>query len=269
MTIILHTPDTIYSARHTPSWFLLAAAAGQVNAFAFLTCEQFATHITGTVTRVGLEWPHVGIAAEYLSVVLSLVAGAMTSVIWIQARVVRGRRPRWATPLIAVALILVGTALAGWAGWFGSFGGKHVTDPPPFILLSILAFAMGLQNGAVGSTTGLAVRTTHVTGPATDFGIHLGVAYFTSGKERRAAFRGAVLRGGKILSFIVGAGVALPLAVSFNYLALLAPALFVVIASMLSFMPDWSPSDFPRQEPPTGGKGKSPAANKSNVLANV
>ena len=50
-------------------------------------------------------------------------------------------------------------------------------DPAPvgdvfsIFLLSLLAFAMGLQNAAVASTTGLAVRTTHLTGPATDLGI--------------------------------------------------------------------------------------------------
>ncbi len=26
MVVTLHTPETIYTARHTPSWFLLAAA---------------------------------------------------------------------------------------------------------------------------------------------------------------------------------------------------------------------------------------------------
>lgn len=245
MEITLHTPDTIYTPRHLPSWFLLAGAAGCVNGFAFLECEQFVTHVSGTVTRAGLEWPHVGLAAEYAVVLISFLAGAVASVIAIQARAQRGKRPRWATPLLFVSFILAGVAFAGWSELFGRIGGARATDPPPVVLLSLLAFAMGLQNASVASTTGLAVRTTHLTGPTTDLGIHLGVACLAGGPERRSALRGAMLRGGKVVAFMLGAGLAIPLAQSFGFLSLLAPAGFVLAAAGLSFVPDWGPSDFP------------------------
>jgi uncharacterized membrane protein YoaK (UPF0700 family) len=259
MEITLHTPDTIYSPRHVPSWLLLAGAAGTVNGVAFLICEQFITHVTGTVTRLGLELPHVGLVAEYAVIVVSFVGGAAASVVAIQARALRGKRPRWATPLVSVALILVGVAVAGQVGAFGRFGGTYAAEPPPFALLSLLAFAMGLQNAAVASTTGLAVRTTHLTGPATDLGIHLGVACLATGAERRSALRGAALRGGKVLAFMLGAGLALPLAGTFEYLSLLAPAAFILVAAVLSFVPGWSPSDFPFR----AGSGSAWAAGTS------
>lgn len=247
MEITLHSPATIYSSRHVPSWLLLAWAAGTVNGVAFLVCEQYVTHVTGTVTRLGLEWPNVRLAAEYGVILASFVAGAVASVLAIQARARQGKRPRWAIPLISVALMLIGVAVAGHFGVFGKFGGAHAADPPPFALLSLLAFAMGLQNASVSSTTGLTVRTTHLTGPSTDLGVHLGVACLTTGAERRAALRGAALRGGKIVAFVLGAGMALPLAGTFGFLSLLAPAVFVLVAAMLSFVPEWSPSDFPFQ----------------------
>lgn len=112
-------------------------------------------------------------------------------------------------------------------------------------MLSLLSFAMGLQNAAVSSTTGLTVRTTHLTGPATDLGVHLGVACLATGAEQRAALRGAALRGGKIVAFMIAAGLSLPLAGTFGFLSLLAPAAFVLFAAVLSFIPDWSRSDFP------------------------
>jgi uncharacterized membrane protein YoaK (UPF0700 family) len=245
VAITLHTPDTIYALRHVPSWLALACAAGAVNGFAFLTCEQFVSHVTGTATRIGLEWRHLEFAAEYSVILVSFVAGAVASVIWIQGRAYRGQQPRWSTPLVSVALILAGAAIAGYYGVFGTFGGQVTSDRPPFTLLSILAFAMGLQNAAVASTTGLAVRTTHLTGPATDLGIHLGAALFATGGERRAALSGAALRGGKVVAFIVGAGLSVPLANHFGFLGLLAPALLVSAAAALSFSPTWSPSDFP------------------------
>ncbi len=93
MEITLHTPETIYSARHVPSWLLLALAAGTVNGVAFLTCEQYVTHVTGTVTRLGLEWPNLRLAAEYAVILASFVAGAVASVLSIQARPARGNGP--------------------------------------------------------------------------------------------------------------------------------------------------------------------------------
>lgn len=243
MDVALHNPDTIYTVRHTPSWFLLAGSAGAVNGFAFITSQQFVTHVTGTVTRVGLEWPHVGVAAEYVAILASFIAGAVTSVVWIQARAFQGKRPRWSSPLLAVVVILLAVAFGGHVGLFGPFMGQVATDQPPFVLLSALAFSMGLQNAAVASTTGLAVRTTHLTGPATDLGIHLGTAIFTLGKERRSALKGAFLRGGKIISFMLGAGLSLPLAQSFGFLALLGPAASVLIALVVSFEPNFKPED--------------------------
>jgi uncharacterized membrane protein YoaK (UPF0700 family) len=108
-----------------------------------------------------------------------------------------------------------------------------------------LAFAMGLQNAAVASTTGLAVRTTHLTGPTTDLGIHLGAALLSTGDEQRAALRGAALRGGKVVAFMAGAALAVPLTGALGFLALLTSAAFVMVAVVLSFAPAWSPSDFP------------------------
>jgi uncharacterized membrane protein YoaK (UPF0700 family) len=245
MNITLHTPETIYAPRHIPSWLLLAAAAGMVNGFAFLTCQQFVTHVTGTLTRLGLEWWHAALALEYAVVLAAFLAGAVVAVLSIQLRAKTGSRTRWATPLFSVALILTAVALGGSAGWFGVFGGTVASDPPPVVLLSILAFAMGMQNAGVASTTGLAVRTTHLTGPVTDLGIHLGTALLANRQERLAALRGAALRGGKIVAFVAGAGLSLSLSSALGYLILLPPAVFVLVAAVLSFVPEWSPSDYP------------------------
>jgi len=243
MKITLHTPETIYSPRHVPSWLLLACAAGMVNGFAFLMCEQFVTHVTGTVTRMGLEWPVVGVAIEYAVVLSSFVLGAAVAVVVIQSRARQGKQPRWAMPLVLVVVLLVSIAIAGRGGAFGQLARTAATEAPPVVFLSLLAFTMGLQNSAVASTTGLAVRTTHLSGPATDTGIHLGTALLADGEERRAALRGAALRGGKILAFMLGAGIAVPLTLSLDYLTLLAPAILVSAATALSFTSTWSPSD--------------------------
>src|SRR5262245_13293203 len=103
MQITLHTPETIYTPRHVPSWMLLSGAAGFVNGFGFLACQQYVTHVTGTVTRAGLELPHVGIAAEYAIVFFSFIAGAAAAVIVVQVRAKADGPDRWMTPLFTVA----------------------------------------------------------------------------------------------------------------------------------------------------------------------
>jgi uncharacterized membrane protein YoaK (UPF0700 family) len=240
MGSVLHTPEAIFSLRHTPSWLLLSSSSGMVNGLAFLACAQYVTHVTGTATRLGVE---AGVALEYAVVVFSFIAGATCSVLPLQYRVYRQKRPLWAVPLGVVALTLIGIAFAGPAGAFGSFGEEETISDPPFILLSLLAFATGLQNAAVATCTGLIVRSTHLTGPATDLGIHLGVAFIARGTERRNALRGAILRGGKVMAFVGGAVFALPLAQSTGYLSFLFPAVFVLIATGLSFKPEWNESN--------------------------
>jgi uncharacterized membrane protein YoaK (UPF0700 family) len=239
MTVTLHTPQTIVAARHAVSWLLLAGAAGAVNGFAFLECQQFVTHVTGTATRVGLSWHRWELVAEYATVLAAFIAGATASVLWLQGRAYRGKEPNWAAPLIVVALLLTTAAVIGHMDFFMPFGSRTASDPPPFVLLSLLAFAMGLQNASVASTTGLAVRTTHLTGPATDLGIQLGSAWYARGEERRTALKHGLLRGGKILAFATGAGLSLPLAEKFGYLSLITPSLLVLTAAAISFVPNW------------------------------
>lgn len=236
MSVALHSPSTIFSPRHVPSWLLLAFGAGSVNAGAFLACERFVTHVTGTVTRLGLDAGLWTLMLDYGIVLGCFVAGAMASVLALDARFHRGKAPLHALPLGIVATMLVGVALAGRLGAFGAFG-QTVETAGAFALLSLLGFAMGLQNAAVASTTGLAIRTTHMTGPASDLGVHLATAYFTSGEARRAALRMAALRGGKILAFTLGAVAMVPLARAAQYGAFLVPAAAIVLAALLSFHP--------------------------------
>jgi hypothetical protein len=51
-----------------------------------------------------------------------------------------------------------------------------------------------------------------------------------------------------MVSFIVGAGLALPLAAAGGCLALLGPAALGLVAAALSFVPAWIPSDFPGRQ---------------------
>lgn len=204
-----------------------------VNGFAFLLCNEFVTHMTGTITRVGLEWQTIHLMLEYVTIVCCFVFGAAISIIAISSSPFSKMLSLWTAPLILVVLVLSGVALLGRIGVFGTFHAIRSHETPEVFLLSFLAFAMGVQNAAITSTTGVAVRTTHLSGHATNFGIHLGTAFLSQGNARRSALSGALLRGGKILAFGFGAVLAVPLTTKWEFLALLVPATLILIATLL------------------------------------
>jgi uncharacterized membrane protein YoaK (UPF0700 family) len=234
--VTLHDPDEIFSSRHVPSWLMLAFASGYVNSSAFVACERFVTHVTGTATQVGVQVASLGVLLDFALVLAFFVFGAMASAVMINGRAHRHKRPLYTLPLLIVAIATATIALTGHAGLLGPFGGS-VDDSGDFILLSVLSFVSGLQNAAVATSTGLLVRTTHLTGPATDLGIHLVEVAYTTGEDRKKAIQHALLRAGKIFSFVAGAIVGFWAARSIQYLAFLVPSAIVLVATGLSFGP--------------------------------
>lgn len=234
--VTLYAPQEVASWRHLPSWLLLSFGAGATNAGALLACATFVSHVSGTATRLGVDVGQWDLMLEYGAVLASFVLGAMASVLALGARVARGLRPLHGLPLLVVAGLLLTVALLGERGVFGPFGGE-IEQAQDFAMLCLLGFAMGLQNATVSSTTGMAVRTTHMTGPATDLGIHLANALWGKSAERTASWQGVLLRASKLGAFLVGSIVAVPLARSGEYLVFAAPAVAVVIAAASSFFP--------------------------------
>ncbi|RYZ63530.1 MAG: DUF1275 domain-containing protein, partial [Proteobacteria bacterium] len=133
--------------------------------------------------------------------------------------------------LLCVAAILASIALAGHLDAFDAFS-EGVEDPRTFVFLGALAFAMGLQNGAISSATGGRVRTTHMTGPATDLGVALARLMSASRKERVSAYQLARLRVIKLTGFITGAGLG-AVAARYEYLGLLLPAAICALVGLV------------------------------------
>lgn len=228
--------EEVLSRRHLPSMFVLAAAAGAVNAGALGVAERYVSHVTGTLTLIGTDFGEWFLMVEYLLVLAAFIAGAMTSVAAVQGRAMHGKRPVPIFPLIGTVLALLATAALGEWGFFGELGGKP-EEPGDFACLSVLGFAMGLLNATVASTTGLAVRPTHMTGPTTDFAVALATAWYAVGDARLEHLKIAGLRGGTILSFIIGAAVMFPLLHRLGFEAFALPAGLVLFAAERSFSP--------------------------------
>lgn len=224
--MILFEADEVLSRRYRPAWMALSFASGGVNAGAYFACERTVTHVTGIVSRIGMA-PTLLRSAEFMLVLGAFVVGAAASVLMIDGRFHKKRRPLYTTPLRLTSLVLTLVAVLGWRGAFGVFG-ETVDLTADFVLLALLAFASGLQNAAVSTMTRLMVRTTHMTGHATDLGMGLALLGFTAGEHRAHAVRGALLRGGKIAAFAAGGFVAAELSRA-GYLVFLVPALVVAL----------------------------------------
>lgn len=148
---------------------LLAFVAGAVNAGGFLTLEQFASHITGTVTRIGMHASDgdFNLLRTSLGLLFSFLFGSVCAsflVSWGRQRQLHGQ--------YAAALLLEAVLLAS----FGLFGEPlenyaWLLLPVPVLLLSL---AMGFQNALITKVSNAEIRTTHLTGIITDIGIELG-----------------------------------------------------------------------------------------------
>jgi uncharacterized membrane protein YoaK (UPF0700 family) len=233
--MVVHGFERAVTSRHLPTWALFAFAAGAVNACALLACGRFVSHVTGTLTRVGVDAP-AALGIDYLLVLLAFVAGATTAILVVRREHDGVRSLHW-LPLSISAAILTIVGVAGHGGVFGPFGGTVETSRD-FVFLAILTFAMGMQNATVAAATGMAVRTTHMTGPATDLAVAFGVLLGRStAEERSAAKRSLVLRGTKLAAFALGGAAMAALSPRLTYLALLLPAAACLGGTILSFSP--------------------------------
>lgn len=202
-----------------------------MNATALAACQRFVSHVTGSLTRFAMDYTSLRLVFDYGAVLAAFIVGAMSSYWFLDRRRRRGHSPSVTAPLGLVALTLVVASIGGMLGFFGPFG-MTVETNADFILLALLAFAMGLQNASVSTISGMMVRTTHMTGPLTDFSLALGT-YVGSPEMRTPVRRDLALRGVKLLGFLTGAFVAAVVARQFAYAAFLLPAVVVACCGVL------------------------------------
>ena len=159
----------INDARFRWLGYVMALLAGAINAGGFFAVARYTSHVTGELSHAADkaylgEW---GVMAAAMFGVLCFVLGAAHSswvILWTKRRRFRGSfgLSMW---LEAIYLLLFG--VLGVATL--SFGETVV---PP-IAIFLLCFIMGMHNTVMTIISGGAIRSTHMTGTATDLGIEL------------------------------------------------------------------------------------------------
>jgi uncharacterized membrane protein YoaK (UPF0700 family) len=175
---------------------LLSSLAGALNATGFEEVGLFSANMTGNVSALAdhLAGGLIGPAMHFLAVVAVFILGAGLAGACIQLGQRYGLRGIYAY------LILVEGAALGALAIAAITGGALASGLP---LIFGLSFILGWQNAVTTRISSARVRTTHVSGMATDLGLGLSALLFQPG--RRAAARAQIsLHGVTILSFLFG-----------------------------------------------------------------
>lgn len=161
-----------------PKWveygaFILAFVAGSINSVGLLGFDhQAVSHVSGTASLFGVSlFTNVGMGKFYLlCVLLSFLLGACVSGWLLHGTTLRLGR-HYETILVLEALCL-------FIALYLLLNAHHSG-------IYMASFACGMQNALVTTYSGAVVRTTHLTGIFTDFGIMLGEAFQGKKIDRR------------------------------------------------------------------------------------
>jgi len=211
----------------------LAFVAGATNAGGFLAVGQYTSHMTGIVSAMADNLV-LGQATAVLAAAAALatfVAGAMTTAIVVNWGLRRQLHSAYSLPLLLeAALLLV-------FGLLGASLGLHTALLVPVTVL-LLCFMMGLQNAVISKISRAEIRTTHLTGLVTDFGIELGkLVYFNriEGVDPVRASRERMRTQGLLIGlFFVGGVIG---ALGFQYAGYVTTVPLALLLLLLSLRP--------------------------------
>ncbi|WP_176083888.1 YoaK family protein [Martelella sp. HB161492] len=177
----------------------LAAVAGAINAAGFRSLGYFSANMTGNVSVLSDELAQglPRLAFWLLCLVGFYIFGAFTSAILIEYG-----RQKQIRGIYAYSILLE-------AGLLAFLAAIELIFPHPVtgsIMVLSLSFIMGLQNAATTRISGARVRTTHVSGTATDIGIELAVllAGARDNDRRSVVFSRFKLHAATIIAFLLG-----------------------------------------------------------------
>jgi uncharacterized membrane protein YoaK (UPF0700 family) len=214
--------DAIYHPSNQTIWFLLAMQGGMINVGGFLELGHFVSHVTGFSGNFMVEM----FRGNFLSILffalipLAFLAGAFISGWLTEVRRKRKVSPIYIHIMSFLALLFFTLALLGSNALLPRFGEAEFSIKNALILI-LLCGACGAQNALFTSASGAVVRTTHLTGLFTDFGI--GLAKLIGKVDLQHEKRANLLRFGLITSFMLGSFIGVYFFMKFQHLAWLIP----------------------------------------------
>lgn len=177
---------------------ILAFVAGTVNSAGYFAFGYFSANMTGNVSLISdhISLEQFAIATAFASIVVLFIMGAFAASLFIQLGKHKNWRRVYALTLLAEACLLL------------VVGALDIHGSGPLIgtlIVGILSFTMGIQNAASTRMSTGRVRTTHVSGVATDIGVGLATLWHSHSKEASSAtIQRLKLHSATIVSFLFG-----------------------------------------------------------------
>lgn len=218
--------NEVVESKYPYLWTLLAFQAGHINTLGFLISGRYVSHITGFGTAMGhaVFGQDFDLALLLLSFPASFVFGSFVSSFFTVARLERNKMPAYTLIAGLLPFILFTATLIGLAGVYTPMGEVDL-QAHDYALVLVLAFTTGMQNGCFTVLTKGIIRTTHMTGTGTDFGVDLARLLFgrLETKERTITSRLNKVRFSMFAAFALGAIVAGTVSSEVGHGALLVP----------------------------------------------
>lgn len=172
---------------------LTAFTAGTINIASLLIFLSFTSNVTGHYAILAAEiskgnWSQVAVMASWIF--LFFFGSFLSNFIVINFNK-KSKYFAHAMPLVLEILCLLGVGVYGQLYY-------QKTLEETEVLVAIMLFATGLQNGLTASISNFSVKTTHLTGTTTDLGIL--VSMFTQKKYRK---NGELIGRAKLLMSIM------------------------------------------------------------------
>lgn len=161
-----------YSKSNLIIWFTMAFQAGLLNIGGFLVAQRIVSHVTGFVTFFGHDvsernWSQ---ALGMLIVPSFFLLGSMVSGYFVDIRLKLDKKPKYFITFGIMFALNLFVFFVGILGGWGAFG-QAPLQMEGYVLLVILCFICGVQNGTISTVSKSVVRTTHLTGITTDLGL--------------------------------------------------------------------------------------------------
>lgn len=173
--------------------------AGTVNVTSFLAFYVFSSNVTGYYAILGAEIAEGNFYQIYIifAWIFLFLSGSFISSLIVHSFKKKNRAIAISLPLIIEIACLFSVGFYGM-----NFYAETLTETE--ILVAMLLFAMGVQNGFTSSISKFAVKTTHLTGATTDFAVLLAMLTKNSYRKDPKNIAKFKLLGISILSYLTG-----------------------------------------------------------------
>ncbi len=220
MTVLHVNIKDIYKKEYILLWAILAFKAGLLNASGFLIAGSYVSHVTGFGTQVGLAMGHdeFTFGIELLVIPFAFIGGALIVSLVLDREYTSTQIPRY--PLVqSMITFLLGVIVFLFVSGAFSTESPLIHDENSILLIGLLCLVCGLKNGLTTWATSGKIRTTHITGLATDIGLHLPKLFRPSEASSRYPEPKKVtyVRIITIISFSLGSGLAALLIPTIGY----------------------------------------------------